>query len=222
MARHGFQVLLVLFVFMVIGTQFTLSHASTEGSNSIAKTAKNVIPRSTSTLYDNVGYYWDEFLVAIGIGDTCPYISKALIADDTTGSTAAYNYNNIITGHVAYRLRRTIKGQQEAVSILINAINTWEQKRHTSVATTGNSGNSMNAGAGAQKALVLAMTGSTGIGKTETSIQLAASALWRRKLVGAGSSRYVPQGLLLLHGEDYSASSGLSIADMHKALRYVL
>jgi hypothetical protein len=51
--------------------------------------------------------------------------------------------------------------------------------------------------------LVVAITGSTGTGKSETAFRLAEGLLHTKKRVGT-SLRFVPNGLLTLRGEDYA------------------
>ena len=69
--------------------------------------------------------------------------------------------------------------------------------------------------------LVLAFTGSTGVGKTETAHRLADSVLTKHVRVG-NSRRSLPQGLLVLRGEDYSLTSEyatLGLGEVHKHIK---
>lgn len=149
--------------------------------NSAGSTQESIVQRSISTLWDYLPFsIYDEFLLAIGFGQRCVYVPNMVKS-------------------VQNRLSNTIKGQDEAIDIVINAVAAWESRRevHGDVADTA------HAEAGHSGPLILALTGSTGIGKTETSIQLAAALLARRTALG-GSTRYTPEGHLVLRGEDYS------------------
>lgn len=50
---------------------------------------------------------------------------------------------------------------------------------------------------------MLALTGPTGVGKSETAFRIAEGALAKRTRVG-NSAKYLPSGLLQFRGEDYS------------------
>lgn len=50
---------------------------------------------------------------------------------------------------------------------------------------------------------MLALTGPTGVGKSETAFRIAEGALAKRRRVGK-SFKYLPDGLLTLRGEDYA------------------
>jgi len=93
-------------------------------------------------------------------------------------------------------------------SLILNAVAGWEfQKR-----------------SGVSEPLVLAFTGSTGVGKTETAYRLAESVLTRHSRVGS-SRRFLPQGLLVLRGEDYSITSEyakIGVGEVHRHIRQQL
>lgn len=57
--------------------------------------------------------------------------------------------------------------------------------------------------AGHSEPLVLALTGPTGVGKSETAYRIAEGALAKQRRIGQ-SAKYLPSGLLMLRGEDYS------------------
>lgn len=50
---------------------------------------------------------------------------------------------------------------------------------------------------------MLALTGPTGVGKSETAFRIAEGALAKRTRVG-NSPKFLPNGLLQFRGEDYS------------------
>jgi polynucleotide 5'-kinase involved in rRNA processing len=84
-------------------------------------------------------------------------------------------------------LNKHIKGQDEGISTILNAISGWEFQHQ----------------AGHSEPLVLALTGPTGVGKSETAYRIAEGALAKQRRVGQ-SAKYLPSGLLMLRGEDYS------------------
>eukprot|EP01031_Cornospumella_fuschlensis_P025897 gene25897-31274_t len=69
--------------------------------------------------------------------------------------------------------------------------------------------------------LVLAITGPTGVGKTETAYRLAEGLFAdKRTIVNEfGAQTQVPCGLLVLRGEDYSPSSELAALGVHEVHR---
>lgn len=85
-----------------------------------------------------------------------------------------------------YSLVKHIKGQDEGLGTILNAISGWEFQRQS----------------GYGEPLVLALTGPTGVGKSETAFRIAEGALMKRRRVGK-SLKYLPNGLLTLRGEDY-------------------
>ena len=87
-------------------------------------------------------------------------------------------------------LERHIRGQNEGLDTILSAISAWEFQRQS----------------GQSEPLVLALTGPTGVGKSETSFRLAEGALGKRSKVGK-SLKYRPNGLLALRGEDYTEGS---------------
>ena len=86
-----------------------------------------------------------------------------------------------------------IKGQPEALEAIFNATAAWEFSRAGGMPT----------------ALVLSLTGPTGVGKTETAFRLAEALLEKRDRVGS-SRRFKPRGLLVIRGEDFVAAEGQS------------
>lgn len=99
-----------------------------------------------------------------------------------------------------------IRGQDEALSYINNSIAAWESSKEENN----------------QNPLVLAFTGSTGVGKTETAYRLASSLL--KKKVKEGN-KYFPVGLLVLRGEDYSELSEAAeggLKEIHRSIRSLL
>ena len=103
---------------------------------------------------------------------------------------------------VAEALPRNIRGQDEGVSSIIHAIAGWEMQKKS----------------GQSRPLVIAITGSTGVGKSETSYQLADALLAKKNRVG-NTKRYMPEGLLVLRGEDYSPESSITLQEAHQSIR---
>jgi Cdc6-like AAA superfamily ATPase len=103
-------------------------------------------------------------------------------------STCEFRPN--IVESVKETLNKVIKGQDEGVSMILNALHAWEFQRTL----------------GIHQPMVIAITGSTGVGKTETSYQIANALFPTRKY---SDSVVKPCGYLALRGEDYSNSSEL-------------
>lgn len=95
-----------------------------------------------------------------------------------------------------------IKAQKEGIEFIVNAFSSWEfQKR-----------------SGLSEPLILAFTGSTGVGKTETAFRVADIILAKKTRINT-SKKYIPNGLLVLRGEDYTNVSGLTVGEMHTDIR---
>jgi DNA polymerase III delta prime subunit len=104
---------------------------------------------------------------------------------------------------VSTKLASHIAGQDEAVKTITSAISSWELNRQSSKG----------------EPLVLAFTGPTGVGKSETSFRIAEAILAAKRVVG---KRHVPEGLLVLRGEDYTSTSELAqrgVGEVHKHIR---
>lgn len=68
----------------------------------------------------------------------------------------------------------------------------------------------------------MAFTGPTGVGKSESSYRIAEALLASKRQLGR---RLVPEGMLVLRGEDYSATSkiaALGVGEIHKHISAVL
>jgi hypothetical protein len=103
---------------------------------------------------------------------------------------------------VAEALPKNIRGQNEGVKSIVKAIAGWEMQKKS----------------GQSRPLVMAITGSTGVGKSETSYQLADALLARKSRIG-NTKRYLPEGLLVFRGEDYSPESSISLQEAHHSIR---
>ena len=132
---------------------------------------------------------------------------------DTTLSTLSQSaglseicpYRDNVAKSVESLLPQYIRGQDEALRIIVNAVSAWEFGKRS----------------GKSDALVLALTGSTGVGKSETAFRLAESMFSRSTRVGQ-SRRFIPNGLLVIRGEDYSEISeagGLGVGEIYARIR---
>ena len=97
-------------------------------------------------------------------------------------------------------LTRNLRAQNHAINATVDAIRSWEFSRNSKSATP----------------LVLALTGPTGAGKTETS-NLIAEALFVRKEVLGGRSQ--SQGLLLFRGEDFTDTVHKPLQEYHRRIK---
>jgi hypothetical protein len=97
-------------------------------------------------------------------------------------------------------LTRNLRAQNHAINATVEAIRSWEFSRNSKSATP----------------LVLALTGPTGAGKTETS-NLIAEALFVRKEVLGGRSQ--SQGLLLFRGEDFTDTVHKPLMEYHRRIK---
>ena len=123
----------------------------------------------------------------------------------TAGLTDVCPFRDNVAQSVKSILPQYIRGQDEGLDIIVNAVAAWEFGKK----------------AGKSGALVLALTGSTGIGKSETAFRLAESVFLRSTRVGQ-SRRFIPNGLLVIRGEDYSDISeagALGISEVYTRIR---
>ncbi|CAH0483016.1 unnamed protein product [Peronospora belbahrii] len=104
---------------------------------------------------------------------------------------------------VRHHLQDNLKGQERAVEAVVGAIEAWEFSR-TSTKD--------------RAPLVLAITGPTGTGKTEMS-NLIAEALFKRKKKLPRSEKWVPSGLLIFRGEDFSDNFTNPITEYHTQIK---
>eukprot|EP01032_Pedospumella_encystans_P012998 gene12998-14995_t len=119
--------------------------------------------------------------------------------DWLSGSLDNCPFRNNMMESIKHNLERHIRGQNEGLDTILSAISAWEFQRQS----------------GQSEPLVLALTGPTGVGKSETSFRLAEGALGKRSKVGK-SLKYRPNGLLALRGEDYAEGS---LAVIHESIR---
>eukprot|EP00611_Tribonema_gayanum_P029080 TRINITY_DN7680_c0_g2_i7.p1 TRINITY_DN7680_c0_g2~~TRINITY_DN7680_c0_g2_i7.p1 ORF type:complete len:599 (+),score=251.38 TRINITY_DN7680_c0_g2_i7:1695-3491(+) len=91
-------------------------------------------------------------------------------------------------------LTAKIKGQSLAVDQIVKAFESWQFQRK----------------AGLRQPLVLALTGQTGVGKTETAWQVAEALLTKRQ-------HGVPKGMLRFSGQDFADAN--NVARYHEQIR---
>ena len=87
-----------------------------------------------------------------------------------------------------------VKGQDEGLNFILNAFSSWEFQKSS----------------GVQEPLVLAITGPTGIGKTETAFRIG-EALFQNGTVWTSHDVNMPPCLAFLKGEDYTEDEAASI-----------
>ena len=122
-----------------------------------------------------------------------------------TGITDICPFVDSITSALNESLPLTIRGQSGGIDIILNAVASWEFQRRV----------------GLSEPLVLAVAGPTGVGKSETAYQIADAIFSKKTRVGS-SRRFIPNGLLLLRGEDFSSESeaaALGIGEVHKRIK---
>ena len=125
---------------------------------------------------------------------------ESLLQTVGLGENCPWNENMMTS--VSESLPKNIRGQDEGVASIVKAIAGWEMQKKS----------------GQSRPLVMAITGSTGVGKSETSYQLADALLARKARVG-NTRRYIPEGLLVLRGEDYSPESSITLQEAHQNIR---
>ena len=124
---------------------------------------------------------------------------------ETAGLSEMCPFREGIAQSVKEILPQYIRGQDEGIEIVVNAVASWEFGRKS----------------GKSDPLVLALTGSTGIGKSETAFRLAEAMFLKSTRVGQ-TRRFIPNGLLVIRGEDYSESSeagSRGIGEVHSQIR---
>ncbi|CAM9450958.1 unnamed protein product, partial [Laminaria digitata] len=97
-------------------------------------------------------------------------------------------------------LERRIRAQPLVVEYLSTALSAWHSRQLS----------------GRLEPLVVALTGSTGTGKTETAWVLAEGLLAKRCRISGGTTD-IPRGLLVLNGGDYMMPA--RVDDYHKKIR---
>jgi len=96
-----------------------------------------------------------------------------------------------------------IKGQQQAFEAIEKAFQYWEMGRSNG---------------GSRAPLILAITGPTGVGKTETAHVLG-EALLKKRLKLEGSPHTHPSGLLIFRGEDFADASEMPLSRYHTEIK---
>eukprot|EP01031_Cornospumella_fuschlensis_P029988 gene29988-36222_t len=121
------------------------------------------------------------------------------------GPAQSCRYRTDLSNHVNQSLTSHISGQDESLDSIVSAISVWEMQKKMDH----------------REPLVLAITGPTGVGKTETAYRLAEGLFAdKRTIVNEfGAQTQVPCGLLVLRGEDYSPSSELAALGVHEVHR---
>jgi len=100
-------------------------------------------------------------------------------------------------------LPQRIKGQEKAQQAILSAFQYWEMGRKQA----------------SQQPLVIAITGPTGVGKTETAHVLAEALLQKREKVSETGDRTRPAGLIIFRGEDFSDAEGAPLAQYHTEIK---
>lgn len=98
-------------------------------------------------------------------------------------------------------LGERILAQEPALHAIMDAFAVWEMDRESATSN---------------KPLVMAFTGPTGVGKTETAMTIADAIFKSRDRLKSG--REIPRGLLVLRGESYSEKDG-SVASFRADIR---
>jgi hypothetical protein len=101
------------------------------------------------------------------------------------------------------KLSSVIKGQRGAVDSITGALQSWEFSRGSSSAAP----------------LILAITGPTGTGKTETANLISEAIFRRQESVDSGSHLTVSEGLLIFRGEDFSDNVTQPISRYHEEIK---
>lgn len=96
------------------------------------------------------------------------------------------------------RLPAAISGQDQGLTLILDVFSAWEFARK----------------GGLQQPLVLAITGPTGVGKSETGFVIAQAILAAQSQIGT-SRRSKPEGYLVLEGQDYSDTSEAFVGTNH-------
>jgi len=133
------------------------------------------------------------------LGDTFSWISRK------TGVTQACPFVEDPIRNMNQMLPAYIRGQDHGVDAITNAIAAWQFSRQ----------------AGHGVPLVLAITGPTGVGKSESGFIIAEAVLASKERIGV-SRRYRPLGYLVLRGEEYSNTSDAYVSgglpEIHRRL----
>ncbi|CAM9779996.1 unnamed protein product [Discosporangium mesarthrocarpum] len=125
--------------------------------------------------------------------DVCPYVADPVNA-------------------VREALQQKIKAQPLAVETIVNAFSAWHFRR----ASARGDQLSFSRKHATLSPLVLALTGSTGTGKTETAWVLARALLSKTCRITGGTTD-IPRGLITLNGGDYINEA--RVEEYHRAIR---
>lgn len=138
----------------------------------------------------------DYMAYTTGLISSCPYVPNLLDALNVS-------------------LPKYIRSQDEGIEAIYNAVAAWEFQKRASWSSSN--GGKDDKG----EPLVLAFTGSTGVGKTETATRFAEAVLSKTTKVGL-TKRTFPQGLLVFRGEDFAPDAISSIAQAQSKIRNLL
>lgn len=117
-------------------------------------------------------------------------------ASKSFGITEQCPYVDDPVASLTQRLPTLISGQDQGVEMILDTFSSWEFSRK----------------AGYQQPLVLAITGPTGVGKSETGFIIAEAILAAKSRIGV-SRRHLPNGYLVLGGQDYSNTSDAFVGE---------
>lgn len=117
-------------------------------------------------------------------------------ASQTLGVAPRCPYVDDPIAALSERLPAAISGQDQGVAMILDVFSSWEFSRK----------------AGYQQPLVLAVTGPTGVGKSETGYIIAEAILASKSQIGT-SRRSMPDGYLVLGGQDYSNTSDAYVGE---------
>lgn len=88
-----------------------------------------------------------------------------------------------------------IQCQEIAIESIVNAAASWEFKLRS----------------GKAEPLVMAFTGPTGCGKSQSAFHFAEAVLTKRTRLG-NTRRFTPKGLLTIRGEEFSSAAALELS----------
>ena len=143
----------------------------------------------------NTDYAWYDYIYYIAglIYDSVFYMSTDIVqtvtevTQDVTGITMTCPYRSNVVTTLKQKFNTSIVDQQFGVEIITSAARVWEFSRNSPEASP----------------LVLAISGPTGVGKSESAYVIAESFLKKTYRQG---SRYLPLGAHVFNGKDYSST----------------
>ena len=133
------------------------------------------------------------------VGEPCPFVDDVVHAVNAS-------------------LRARIIAQDGALAHIVEAFEGWDFLRHAG-ASPGGGGHGGGHDHHTGPPLVIALTGPTGVGKTESANTIAEAVLKRRKRLSRGSARTVPCGLLTFQGADFGDAVARPITRYHDEIK---